>query len=480
MGVILNYKDWKNLYESANGQLNPSELAPIPAPPDSSQNHKLNPIAAKAYAEMVAAAADDGIVWGITDSYRNLEIQKDLVARKGLYSQGGLAAAPGTSNHGWGSAVDLKVKRETKEYRWLKDNAAKFGFSTIPREPWHWEHKASAEAVKSGQSPTASQIGMPQLPSFSGAGVLQYGARGEEVRELQSKLVNLNYSLSIHGIDGKFGRETKSAVKLFQKENGLEVTGIATPEMIDLLDSGEAKALSLEDAGRVSTSVATISKDMTDYDTVVATVIDKLEGGYFHPNMRTQNPAKFGAYNRSGETMFGLDRHAGHGLYYATPRKAGDVLANLQHIESGEYQYKTPEAKEFWEAIDSADAKNKWQWNYKGGPLENRLRYLAGRIIKPQFESLANRYLSPKAKSIVFNDGRLLFHFIYATWNGSGWFQKFAKDINDAVEKGVDNPDVLIQVAMDSRTKEGLKSGSAPNSLIARGGEKIEKIVGIA
>ena len=116
MGIILNYKGWKKVYEAANGQLGSNELAPIPVSPGSSQNHTLNPIAAKAYAEMVAAAAKDGIVWGITDSYRTLDVQKDLVARKGLYSQGGLAAAPGTSNHGWGSAVDLKVKRETKEH----------------------------------------------------------------------------------------------------------------------------------------------------------------------------------------------------------------------------------------------------------------------------------------------------------------------------------------------------------------------------
>ena len=309
---------------------------------------------------------------------------------------------------------------------------------------------------------------------------LANGSRGKEVSDLQLRLVNLNYPLSIYGIDGIFGPETKAAVEQFQKQNGLEANGIADPETLAILNSLEARALPMEDAGKVSASVATIEKAMTDYDTVVATVIDKLEGGYFHPNMRTQNPQKFGDYDRSGETMFGLDRHAGHGLYYATPRKATSVLANLPHIESGEYAYKTPEAKEFWETIDANDAKNKWQWNYKGGELESRLRYLAGRIIKPHFDYLTNKYLSPKAKEIVLADGRLLFHFIYATWNGAGWFQKFAKDITAAVEKGVVNPDVLLQVAMDSRTKEGLRDGSAPNSLIARGGEKIEKIVGIA
>jgi hypothetical protein len=34
----------------------------------------------------------------------------------------------------------------------------------------------------------------------------------------------------------------------------------------------------------------------------------------------------------------------------------------------------------------------------------------------------------------------------------------------------------LARVALDSRLKEGLKSGSAPNSLIAQGGRKIETL----
>jgi hypothetical protein len=34
----------------------------------------------------------------------------------------------------------------------------------------------------------------------------------------------------------------------------------------------------------------------------------------------------------------------------------------------------------------------------------------------------------------------------------------------------------LQQVAINSRTKEGLKAGSQPNSLIAQGGEKIKKL----
>lgn len=216
--------------------------------------------------------------------------------------------------------------------------------------------------------------------------------------------------------------------------------------------------------------------DKDKFKSVTKLVIDKLEGGYFHPNMRTANPKKFGPYHRSGETMFGLDRHAGHGLYYSTPRKSDDVLRNLKNIESGVYTYKTPEAKEFWTTLDKVDAKNKWQWLYRGGSLEDKLKDLTAEIMLPSYERNAKNYLDAKTREIVEKDNRLLFHFIYASWNGSGWFQKFATDMNKAVSSGITEADKLSQVALDSRLKEGLRKGSSPNSLIAQGGNKIAKI----
>jgi hypothetical protein len=78
-----------------------------------------------------------------------------LVKRKGLYSKGGLAAQPGTSNHGWGSAVDLNFKvGKGNALEWLKKNAGKYGFTNIPREPWHWEHKQSAKNMGANTSNT--------------------------------------------------------------------------------------------------------------------------------------------------------------------------------------------------------------------------------------------------------------------------------------------------------------------------------------
>ena len=144
----------RNVFEVENGEIPSNQLSDIEVlPSEGSEDHKLNATAAAAYNQMVDAAKKDGITWGLVSSYRPLETQKRLAKKLGLYSRGGKAAVPGTSNHGWGSAVDIDFKvgsgkRET--LKWLKNNASRFGFSTIAREPWHWEHKASAKSIKSG------------------------------------------------------------------------------------------------------------------------------------------------------------------------------------------------------------------------------------------------------------------------------------------------------------------------------------------
>lgn len=126
-------------------------------------SHKLNPTAAKSYLQMVEAAKKDGVQWKISDSFRPLKIQCNIMdwdhfestnkkRKKG--TSGTPVAFPGESNHGWGSAVDIGVKYNDSSWNWLTENASKFGFSNPfknPRtEPWHWEHVESAKALKSG------------------------------------------------------------------------------------------------------------------------------------------------------------------------------------------------------------------------------------------------------------------------------------------------------------------------------------------
>lgn len=102
--------------------------------------HKLWAPAAEKLATMISDAKKDGVKIGITDSYRSYEEQVDLVRRKGLYSQGGLAAKPGTSEHGWGMAADLDLNG--KALAWMRENGGRYGFvENVPRETWHWAYK---------------------------------------------------------------------------------------------------------------------------------------------------------------------------------------------------------------------------------------------------------------------------------------------------------------------------------------------------
>lgn len=102
--------------------------------------HKLWTPAADSLTRLMQDARRDGITIGITDSYRSYAEQVDLARRKGLYSQGGLAAKPGTSDHGWGMAVDLDLNNQAQD--WMRANAGRYGFvENTPREPWHWAYR---------------------------------------------------------------------------------------------------------------------------------------------------------------------------------------------------------------------------------------------------------------------------------------------------------------------------------------------------
>ncbi|WP_309135581.1 M15 family metallopeptidase [Cellulomonas sp.] len=118
-----------------NGRVPEGALSPV-----GTGGHRLFAPAAQALTSLIDAAASDGVTIGITDTYRTYDTQVDLVRRKGLYSQGGLAATPGTSDHGWGLAADLRL--DDRALAWMRTNAGRFGFAEdTPREPWHWAYQ---------------------------------------------------------------------------------------------------------------------------------------------------------------------------------------------------------------------------------------------------------------------------------------------------------------------------------------------------
>ncbi len=74
-------------------------------------------------------------------------------------------------------------------------------------------------------------------------GTLSRGSRGEDVRALQQRLIDLGYLND--DADGIFGSNTQYAVRLFQTDlvdRGFSVNGVASPELQDLLFSDDAPA----------------------------------------------------------------------------------------------------------------------------------------------------------------------------------------------------------------------------------------------
>ena len=129
------------------------------------------------YVSMRDAAQTDGITLRLTSGFRGYD---DVVVpddcgngvksgQNSLYAKygPGRAATPGRSQHQNGIALDIatgmpkdqvpKPEVMTSEYRWLIENAHKFGFvRTVDTERWHWEYQpgSSQFSVVSKDHPT--------------------------------------------------------------------------------------------------------------------------------------------------------------------------------------------------------------------------------------------------------------------------------------------------------------------------------------
>ena len=163
-------------------------------------------------------------------------------------------------------------------------------------------------------------------------------------------------------------------------------------------------------------------------------VIDNFEGGYWN-YWECKNHPWNSIYKKSGETMFGLDRKAGK-------------------IES-----LGPDGKEFFRIIDAEKNKlgidefcKKWSYNYRGGNLEDRLKNLAGKIMFDLYQKNMSNYVkNTETKKRIESNNGLLFHMAYATWNGPGYFKKFAQNIEKAIQEGKSDEE-LLDIAKDNRT----------------------------
>jgi len=125
------------------------------------KEQRLTPETARAWREMLDAAADDSVTLLIVSGFRAISYQADLFRKKLAAGQSiteilCVNAAPGFSQHHTGRAIDIATPdsrpltlefETTPAFGWLTDNANRFGFTMsyardnswgIDYEPWHW------------------------------------------------------------------------------------------------------------------------------------------------------------------------------------------------------------------------------------------------------------------------------------------------------------------------------------------------------
>lgn len=69
--------------------------------------------------------------------------------------------------------------------------------------------------------------------------ILKSGMKGDDVRRLQQRLMELGYALPRYGADGDYGSETVTAVKAFQRDRNLTVDGVAGEATLAALYAGQ-------------------------------------------------------------------------------------------------------------------------------------------------------------------------------------------------------------------------------------------------
>lgn len=77
-----------------------------------------------------------------------------------------------------------------------------------------------------------SSTNVPSTPR-----TLSKGCKGDDVKELQEKLIAAGYDCGSCGADGSFGNATDAAVRKFQKDNCLEVDGKVGPKTRECLNN---------------------------------------------------------------------------------------------------------------------------------------------------------------------------------------------------------------------------------------------------
>lgn len=150
----------------------------------------------------------------------------------------------------------------------------------------------------------------PEKVYSLGGRILRNGCEGQDVKTLQSWLIQLGYSCGKWGASGDFDDSTELAVEKFQREHGCSVDGEVGPETIGALekalaDADEAKAKRVKIVGgqcyvrtKPNTSASAKKLGVAKENTVHPYLGQKSENGWLKIRIRNQDGWVSGKYGQ--------------------------------------------------------------------------------------------------------------------------------------------------------------------------------------
>ncbi len=179
----------------------------------------------------------------------------------------------------------------------------------------------------------------------------KYGSRGEEVKQIQTKLKRWGYYKG--SVDGIYGSQTLSAVKSFQKKNGLTVDGIAGTKTLAAMGITSSSSGSSSSSSSNSNDVNLIARAIygeargepyTGQVAVGAVILNRVKSSSF-PNTIAGVIYQSGAFDAVSDGQINMTPDS-------TAKKAAQDAINGWDPSYGAIYYFNP-----------STATNKWIWS---------------------------------------------------------------------------------------------------------------------
>lgn len=178
----------------------------------------------------------------------------------------------------------------------------------------------------------------------------KYGSRGDEVRQIQTKLKRWGYYNG--NVDGIYGSQTQEAVRYFQRKNKLSVDGIAGPatlKAMGIYTSSSSSSSSTSNSSNVNLLARLIygearGESYTGQVAVGAVVLNRVKSSSF-PNSISGVIYQSGAFDVVSDGQINLTPNS-------TAKKAAQDALNGWDPSYGAIYYFNP-----------STATNKWIWS---------------------------------------------------------------------------------------------------------------------